>query len=406
MVGRIFIFGYIFTLCSTFAFISIPLHKERDPRVKELLNALGNTSFVYKKNAIHPSDNLHLQNFQYYGEINVGKPGQRFKVAFNTLDSSIYIPSISATTSCGPKNHRVFIETDSKTFKPIGPPVFNPPPYTLIKEGLDVITIDGIAANNQTIQIILDGQCDGYVFDGIVGLGFPLTPQKPTLLQNLFTNKKIPQYVVGLQLNRNYKCKDNCGEIVLGGWNNKNVNTNSINYIPASKSSESPWKIILDRILIGSQQLNKNVYAMLDISSSFIRVPEPEMKRIQNATQMIPFKNNTANTLYFIDKSQVKNLPSLTFNIAGKDYTLTGNDYVDTVDSKDGLSLVLLIPNTVNRNIWILGNAFIGKYYTILDYGSRQVAFASLNRASSLIPVSFMAPFVLISTALSFWMSY
>lgn len=391
---------------TAYAFISIPLHKERNPLVKELLNELVNSSFIINKKSIHPSQDLHFNNLQYYGHIKIGEPkGQSFKVSFTTLSTSIYVPSIAATLSCGPKNHKTFIETDSKTFKATGNVTDNNPlPYTSLKEGYDTVEVDGFAVTGQQILLILDGKCDGLVYDGVVGIGFSDLNKNPSLLANLYKNKRIPQYVVGLSLNRNPKCRNQCGEIVFGGWNSTNVNTKSLSYIDAVRYPyTSNWKIVLNQVLIGSREIVRNRYALIDTSSSFIWLPKSEIKIIENATHMIPY-----NSFYLLDKLQVKNLPSLTFSIGGLDYTLNGEDYVDTVDDVKGLSIVLIRSNEglqIPKDTWILGTAFVGKYYTILDYTNRKVAFATKSGCSLVAPLPSMILLIFFATVIKVWTS-
>jgi len=83
---------------------------------------------------------------------------------------------------------------------------------------------------------------------------------------------------------------------------------------------------------------------------------------------------------YTIDCSLVNNLPNLTFVFAGgKEFLLTGPEYVDVV-SEEGITMCLFgmtgIDIPVRGPLWILGDVFIRKFYSIFDYDNERVGFA------------------------------
>lgn len=56
--------------------------------------------------------------------------------------------------------------------------------------------------NNHTFDLIIDGDCSNLIPDGVVGLGFQISPNEPTILDRLNESNSIPQYIVSLHLNR------------------------------------------------------------------------------------------------------------------------------------------------------------------------------------------------------------
>jgi hypothetical protein len=83
---------------------------------------------------------------------------------------------------------------------------------------------------------------------------------------------------------------------------------------------------------------------------------------------------------------KVPTLPEISLVIAGQVYTLKGEDYILNI-SAGGKSICLSgfmgidLPPRVGE-LWILGDVFIGRYYTIFDFGQSQVGFAQARDAN------------------------
>jgi len=323
---------------------------------------------------------------QYYGPIELGTPGQGFNVIFDTGSSNLWVPS----ATCSPfelacRTHNRYDSTASSTYTANGTK-FEIHYGSGSMEGFlssDTCCFAGLCASDQTFAEATHEPGLTFVaakFDGILGMGFPglavLDVMPPF---NTMVNQGVVDPVFSFWLNRDPEAEVG-GEMILGGSDPAYYEGEMI-YVDVD-SNPGYWKITMEAIVDTTDDeimgCVGSCVAIVDTGSSLLVGPTEQVHTINRKIGGLELIPGTGE--YFVNCNKIDQMPDIDFVLNGVSFTLSGRDYILEVTQAGQTQCIsgfmgLDLPPSMS-DWWILGDVFIGKFFTEFDMGNERVGFA------------------------------
>jgi phytepsin len=400
-------------------------------------------------------------NAQYYGEISIGTPPQKFLVVFDTGSSNLWVPSEKCSyfdIACW--LHNRYDNSKSSTY------IANGTSFS-IEYGSgsltgflsqDTVTIGGLQIKNQVFAEATNQPGLTFImaqFDGILGLAFEkisvdgVVPVWYNMISQNLVSKKVFSFWLNRQSNSNVG-----GELLFGGIDSTHF-TGGIHYVPLT--NETYWMFKMDDVLLNGKSqgyCSKGCHAIADSGTSLLAGPSTivaeinkklggigvlseecqiivdqyedeiidgivkglkpdvictDIKLCPNTSQcsicklvlttiddILPTNKSKLIIKLFlheicdllpspmgesiVDCKTISKLPNIAFQLNGKIFSLTPKQYIlqqGIGDESLCLSgfIGLDLPPQIGP-LWILGDVFMGAYYTVFDFGNERVGFA------------------------------
>jgi hypothetical protein len=318
---------------------------------------------------------------EYYGKISIGTPPQDFSVVFDTGSGNLLLPS----KQCGDEactSHKRFDPSASSTAVNIA--FADKPDKPVDKVGdRDVVTIT-FGTGEISGVFIKDVICVGSIcthgdfvaateesdepfslvpFDGIFGLSLPQMSEAPhfNMLDCMIRDKALKMNMFAVFFGA---ADEEESEISFGEYRKERM-ASDLFWVPVSNPGY--WQVQMEDIVVSGKKqglCHGKCQVAVDTGTSLMAGPTDIINSLTD-------KLNVSN-----DCSNYKNLPDLGFLVGEHTLTLKADDYIDKGEDGCSLALMTLDIPPPKGPLFIFGDPFLRKYYTVYDRGELKVGFA------------------------------
>lgn len=330
-----------------------------------------------------------VQDSEYFGEVDIGSPPQKFLTIYDTGSSNLWVPS-KACSNCKEGGDQYDSDVSSTYYK--NGESFSMQYGTGSCKGfmsVDTVVVGSMQIENFTFGEVTSEAADVFgqaPFDGIIGMG----PAKAAVdhvampMDQLVAQGKIEKNVFAFYLSSDGKA----GSTITLGGTNPAFHTGEFTYIPVARAATllPYWMISGTSIEVGGTEAISCSWLLgcdmvVDTGTSLIAGPTKSVATIVEKIGVTVASDGT------IPCEGADSLPPIVFNVGGQSFEVGPDFYVLRVPDH-GKTVCLLgvqgmdvpIPGV---SLWILGDVFLRKYYTVWDTDNSRVGFALATQPDS-----------------------
>eukprot|EP00455_Lapot_gusevi_P003430 TRINITY_DN113_c0_g1_i1.p1 TRINITY_DN113_c0_g1~~TRINITY_DN113_c0_g1_i1.p1 ORF type:complete len:258 (+),score=115.98 TRINITY_DN113_c0_g1_i1:79-852(+) len=232
--------------------------------------------------------------------------------------------------------------------------------------GQDTFRIGPIHVEKQTFGLIekeIGGVFMGK-FDGILGMSFPAlsAASYSPVMDEVIKQKRLTKNMFSFYYSNN---PDEHSAIVFGEPDPKRY-TGNLFWVPVSKPMY--WQADMNDIFVGGKALGScgegPCKAVLDTGTSFMTGPSEAVSRL--LTTLPRLKR---------DCSNVHQFPTLTFDLGVHKFDLEPEFYISKTRGRCRLGFMGLDVPAPRGPLWILGDLFMRKWFTVFDRDGQRLGF-------------------------------
>ncbi|KAF9695587.1 hypothetical protein EKO04_006296 [Ascochyta lentis] len=334
----------------------------------------------------HPVPVSNFLNSQYFSEISLGTPPQKFEVLLDTSSSNLWVPS-KRCLSIACLVHNTYDSSSSSTYKEnrteiklrdISDDVSGAPREVLGFISNDVFQIGDLTVEGQDFAEATSAPGVASALtksDGILGLGRAsisinsVVPPFYNMLEQGLLDEPVFAFYLGDTNAREES------EVTFGGIDESRY-TGKLTNLPLRRKEY--WEVDLDAILFGKKTFEMdNTGVILDTGTPFIVLPSRIAEDMNNEIDAKRGLNNQ----YIVDCNKRDSLPDLTFTLTGYNFTIGAYDYILQADNNilQGFCISSFLgvdfPEPLGP-LAILGDAFLRRWYSVYDVGNSYVGLA------------------------------
>lgn len=324
------------------------------------------------------------QASEYYGQVSVGSPPQKFLVVFDTGSGNLLLPSVECTDEAC-TSHKRFDSKISATSSQIA---YADKPDTVIDQDgtRDIVTIT-FGTGEMSGVYVKDNVCLGngdicsqanfvaateesdepfslVPFDGILGLSLPQMAEGPafSVFDRMAKSGALEQDVFGVFFGN----EGEQSEVTFGAWREDRMAT-ELFWSPVT--AEGYWQVQMEDItLANTPQMicsgPRKCQVAVDTGTSLLAGPSDVVETLVESLQVSQ------------DCSNLGKLPDLGFIVGKHILNLKAEDYVSQTSDGCSLGLMALDLPPPKGPLFIFGDPFLRKYYTVYDRSNMRVGFA------------------------------